>query len=76
MIRGVDFVTIEVYGLSQSGAATLEECQKLLDSNPMFDNFKTEALNHRHHTGYIDVALYPKDGDKRKFIEDVKKFGL
>ena len=76
MIRGVDYVTIEVYGLNQSGMADLEECQGLLDENPMFNNFKVKALHHRKGTGYVDVALYPKDGDKRKFIEDVKKFGL
>jgi hypothetical protein len=76
MIRGVDFVTIEVYGLNQSGMADLEECQGLLEENPMFKNFVVEALNHRRGTGYVDVALYPKDGDKRKFIEDIKKFGL
>jgi hypothetical protein len=76
MIRGIDFVTIEVYGLSQSGGAGLEECQGLLEESDMFDNFKVEALNHRKETGYIDVALYPKNGDKKKFIEDIKKFGL
>lgn len=75
-IRGIDFVTIEVYGLNQSGMADLEECQGLLDENPMFSDFRVEAVNHRRGTGYIDVALYPKDGDKRKFIEDIKKFGL
>ena len=76
MIRGVDFVTIEVFGLNQSGMADLEECQGLLNENPMFKNFVVEALNHRRGIGYVDVALYPKDGDKRKFIEDIKKFGL
>lgn len=76
MIRGIDFVTIEVFGLNQSGMADLEECQGLLDESLMFIDFKTEALNHRRGTGYVDVALYPKDGDKRKFIKDIKKFGL
>lgn len=76
MIRGIDYVTIEVYGLNQSGMADLEECQGLLDESPRFKNFRVEALNHRMGTGYVDVALYPKDGDKRKFIEDIKKFGL
>jgi hypothetical protein len=76
MIRGIDYVTIEVFGLNQSGEASLEECQGLLDVNPMFKEFRAEALNHRRGTGYVDVALYPKDGDKRKFIEDIKKYGL
>ena len=76
MIRGIDFVTIEVYGLNQSGGASLEECQGLLEESQTFDNFKVKALNHRANTGYIDVALYPKDGNKKKFIEDIKKFGL
>jgi hypothetical protein len=76
MIRGIDYVTIEVYGLNQSGMADLEECQGLLDESSRFKNFRAEALNHRRGTGYVDVALYPKDGDKRKFIEDIKKFGL
>lgn len=56
--------------------ADLEECQGLLEENPMFSDFKVEALHHRRGTGYVDVALYPKDGDKRKFIQDIKKFGL
>lgn len=76
MIRGIDYVTIEVFGLNQSVGANLEECQGLLDANPMFKDFRVEALNHRIGTGYVDVALYPKDGDKRKFIEDIKKNGL
>lgn len=76
MIRGIDYVTIEVFGLNQSSGADLEECQGLLEESDRFTNFKVEALNHRKGTGYVDVALYPKDGDKRKFIEDIKKFGL
>jgi hypothetical protein len=76
MIRGIDYVTIEVFGMNQSAYASLEECQGLLEESGRFDNFRVEALNHRVNTGYIDVALYPKDGDKRKFIEDIKKFGL
>ena len=76
MIRGIDFATIEVFGLNQSGMASLEECQGLLDENPMFDDFKAEAVNHRRGTGYVDVVLYPKDGNKRKFIEDIKRLGL
>lgn len=76
MIRGIDYVTIEVYGLVQSGNASLDECQVALDNNPMFKDFKAEALNHRRGTGYVDVALYPKDGDKRKFIQDIKEMGL
>ena len=76
MIRGIDYVTIEVFGLNQSSEAELEECQGLLEESGRFNDFRVEALNHRINTGYIDVALYPKDGDKRKFIEDIKKFGL
>jgi hypothetical protein len=76
MIRGIDYVTIEVFGVNQSPHADLEECQGLLEESDRFTNFRVEALNHRKGTGYIDVALYPKDGDKRKFIEDIKKFGL
>lgn len=76
MIRGVDYVTIELFGLNQSSMADIEECQELLDESPMFDDFEAVVLNHRKHTGYIDVALYPKDDNKRKFIKDIKKFGL
>jgi hypothetical protein len=76
MIRGIDYITIEIFGLVEYADATLEECQRVLDANPRFDNFKTEVLNHRRGTGYVDVALYPKDGDKRKFIEDIKNMGL
>lgn len=75
MIRGIDYVTIEVFGINKSSEASLEVCQGLLEESGRFDNFRIEALNHRAN-GYIDVALYPKDGDKRKFIEDIKKFGL
>jgi hypothetical protein len=76
LIRGLDYVTIEVYGLYPPVDASLEECQRLLDESEMFNNFKTEVLNNRGHTGYLDVALYPKNGDKRKFIEEIKKIGL
>lgn len=76
MIRGIDYITIEVHGLNQSGMADLDECQGLLDENPKFKNFITKALRHRTESGYIDIALYPKDGDKRKFIEDIKKLGI
>ena len=76
MIRGIDYITIEVYGLVESGNASLYECQVALDNNPRFDKFIAEALNHRRGTGYVDVALYPKDGDKRKFIQDIKEMGL
>jgi hypothetical protein len=76
MIRGIDFITIEVHGLNQSRMASLEDCQDLLDENPILSNFKTEVLNHTRETGYLDVALYPKNGDKKKFIEDIKKYEL
>jgi hypothetical protein len=76
MIRGIDYITIEVLGLAQSSQVGLDECQEMLDNDDKFKNFKVEALNYRRDSGYIDVALYPKDGDKRKFIEDLKKIGL
>jgi hypothetical protein len=76
MIRGVDYITIEVFGINQSFMATIEECQELVDENDMFKDFKAEVLNHRKGTGYIDLALYPKDGDIRAFIAEVKKRGL
>jgi|TARA_R110000796_G_scaffold133846_1_gene249505 hypothetical protein len=76
MIRGIDFVTVELYGLNQSTMADIEECQVLLDESKILSSFKAEVLNHRRETGYLDVALYPKDGNKRKFIEDIKKYGL
>lgn len=75
-IRGIDFVTIEFLGLNQGSMDTKEECQALLEENGTLNDFKFEVLNHRQGTGFIDVALYPKNGDKRKFISDLKKWGL
>ena len=75
MIRGIDYVTIEVYGLMQSYNATIEECQVLVDRVNRLKNYKIEVLNHNQDTGYIDVALYPKDDDKRKFIKYLKEDG-
>jgi adenine C2-methylase RlmN of 23S rRNA A2503 and tRNA A37 len=75
MIRGIDFVTIEIYGLMQSYNATIEECQKLVDKVDSLKHYQVKVLNHRQDTGYIDVALYPKDGDKRKFIKNLKDDG-
>lgn len=76
MIRGIDYITIEVLNLTQSSQVGLDECQELLENNSKFNDFKVEALNYRRDSGHIDVALYPKNGDKRKFIEDLKKIGL
>lgn len=75
MIRGIDYVTIEVFGLGQPYKASIQECQELIDENPTFKDFDAKVLQHREGTGYIDVALYPKNGDKRKFIKDAKKYG-
>jgi hypothetical protein len=76
MIRGVDFITIEVYGLNQSSAASVEECQELLDDYDILKDFKSKVLEHRKGTGFVDVALFPKDNNKREFIEHLKKLGL
>ncbi len=75
MIRGIDFVTIEVYGFLQSYDATIEECQRLIEANNNFASYDVKVLNHQKDTGYIDVALYPKNGNKRKFIKDIKEDG-
>ncbi len=75
-IRGIDFVTIEVFGLNQGYLDTKEDCEALLKERGVFIDFDIEVLQHRSGTGFVDVALYPKDGDKRKFINDLKKWGL
>lgn len=75
MVRGIDFVTIEVYGLMQSYNATIEECQELIDKVQSLKHYEVKVLNHQQDTGYLDVALYPKDGDKRKFIKYIKEDG-
>jgi hypothetical protein len=75
MIRGVDFVTIEIYGLMQSYNATIEECQVLVDEVKSLQHYEVKVLNHNQDTGYIDVALLPKNGNKRKFIKDLKDDG-
>jgi len=75
MIRGIDYVTIEIYGLMQSYNATIEECQALVDKVSSLKHYEVKVLNHQQDTGYIDVALYPKDGDKRKFIKQLKQDG-
>lgn len=74
-IRGIDYITIEVYGLMQSYSASIEECQKFIEILGTFSDYDFEVLNHRRDTGYIDIALYPKNGDKRKFIKDIKRDG-
>jgi len=74
-IRGIDFVTIEIYGLMQSYDATIEECQVLVDSIQSLKHYDVKVLNHQQDTGYIDVALYPKNGDKRRFIKNIKEDG-
>jgi hypothetical protein len=76
MIRGIDFFTIEVYGLMQSYNATIEECQLLVNKIESLKKYDLEVLNHQQDTGYIDIALYPKNGDKRKFIKNLKDDGL
>lgn len=75
MIRGIDFVTIEIYGLMQSYDATVEECQVLVDKIDSLKHYQVKALNHRQDAGYIDVGLYPKNGDKRRFIKNIKDDG-
>lgn len=75
MIREIDFVTIEIYGLMQSYDATIDECQTLVDKVESLKHYEAKVLNHRQDTGYIDIALYPKNGDKRKFIKNLKDDG-
>lgn len=74
-IRGIDYVTIEVYGLMQNYSASIEECQSIIEMLETFDRYNYQVLNHQQDTGYIDVALYPKDEDKRKFIKNLKEDG-
>lgn len=75
-IRGVDFVTVEVYGFLQSYDATIEECQKIIDKSGTFRDYTATVLEHRKDTGYIDVMLTPKNGDKKKFIKDIEEDGF
>ena len=75
-IRGIDYVTIELFGLDAGYNDTIEQCQALLEKRGTLSDFDFEVLDHRRSVGYVDVALYPKNGDKRKFIEDLKKWGL
>ncbi len=75
-VRGIDYVTIEVFGINQGYMDSEQECKLLLEERGTLKDFEFEVLNHRKGTGYIDVALYPKNGDKEKFIEDLKKWGL
>ena len=74
-IRGIDYITIEVYGLMQSYSASIEECQIFIGILGTFSRYEFKVLNHRQDTGYIDVALYPKNGDKRQFIKNIKEDG-
>jgi hypothetical protein len=75
-IRGVDFVTIEIYGLMQSYNATVEECQIFIDKVESLKKYNAKVLEHRKDTGYIDVMLTPKNEDKRKFIKDITEDGF
>lgn len=75
-VRGIDYVTIEVFGMNQGYMDSEQECRLLIEERGTLNDFEFEVLNHRKGTGYIDVALYPKNGDKEKFIEDLKKWGL
>lgn len=75
-VRGIDYVTIEVFGINQGYMDSEQECKLLIEERGTLKDFEFEVLNHRKGTGYIDVALYPKNGDKDKFIEDLKKWGL
>lgn len=76
MIRGVDYVTIEIYGLLQSYEANIEECQALVENVPTLQRYEVKVLGHREDTGFIDVALYPKYDDKRRFIKYLKEDGF
>lgn len=76
MIRGIDFVTIEVYGLLQSYNATIEDCQILVEHIESLKKYEVKVLAHRQDSAFIDVALYPKNGNKEKFIKDLKDDGL
>jgi hypothetical protein len=44
MIRGIDFVTIEVYGLMQSYNATIEECQVLVDKVQSLKHYQVKVI--------------------------------
>lgn len=59
----------------QSYNATIEECQVLADEVKSLEHYEVKVLNHNQDTGYIDVALLPKNGNKRKFIKDLKDDG-
>lgn len=74
MIRGIDYVTVEVAGIGKQYHNTLEECNELLNKFPMFREFDTTVLESRN-DGFVDVLLKPKDGDKKKFISELNKFG-
>ena len=74
MIRGVDYVTIEVAGIGNQYHHSLEQCNEMLRSNPIFALFDTTVLRSRR-DGYVDVLLKPIDGDKRKFISNLKNIG-
>lgn len=74
-IRGIDYVTIEVYGLMQGYNASIEECQILVDRIVHLKKYDAKVLNHQQDTGYIDVVLYPKGTDKREFIKNLKEDG-
>ncbi len=74
-IRGIDYVTIEIFGINQGYMDSEDECKVLIEEKGVFKDFEFEVLQHRKGTGFIDVALYPKNGDIRKFIKDIKKYG-
>jgi hypothetical protein len=74
-IRGVDYVTIEIYGLLQSYNASVDDCQVLVDKIQSLKHYSVKVLEHRKDTGFIDVMLTPKDQDKRKFIKNLKEDG-
>lgn len=76
MIRGIDFVTVEVYGFMQSYEATVEECQEIIDKSDAFSDYTAKVLRHNKDKGFIDIMLTPKDGDKRKFIKDITEDGF
>jgi hypothetical protein len=76
MIRGIDFITLEIYGLMQSYDASIEECQLLVNAVVHLNRYEVKVLRHRQDSGFIDIALYPKNGDKRKFIKLLKEDGF
>jgi len=74
MIRGIDYATVEVAGIGKNYSHTLEQCNEMLNNFPIFREFETTVLQSRN-DGFVDVLLKPKDGDKKKFIKNLRNIG-